>query len=103
MCSFNLIFSVSVNLLAPSLDTNVLQSEYVVIFDKLLGRIFSFSVFPTNLFQMPKAKLEDLFLLVILSEGEPAKIQTCQNLQRGQKSQNTCFTVPLRGSYSFNE
>lgn len=75
MCSFNLIFSVSMNLLAPSLDTNVLRSEYVVIFDKSLDWIFFF--FPTNLFQMSKAKLEDLFLLVILSEGEPAKIQTC--------------------------
>lgn len=36
---------------------------------------------------MSKAKLEDLFLLVVLSEGQSAKIWASQNLQPEQKSQ----------------
>lgn len=40
----------------------------------------------TDLLQMSKAKLEDLFLLVVLSEGQSAKIWTNQNLRTEPKS-----------------
>lgn len=36
--------------------------------------ICCFISFTTDLLQMPKAKLEDLFLFVILSKGQSAKI-----------------------------
>lgn len=40
----------------------------------------------TDLLQMSKAKLEDLFLLMVLSEGQSAKIWTNQNLRTEPKS-----------------
>lgn len=45
--------------------------------------------FATDLLQMSKAKLEDLFLLVVLSEGQSAKMWTSQNLRTEQTSQKT--------------
>lgn len=36
---------------------------------------------------MSEAKLEDLFLLVVLSEGQSAKIRISQNLPTEQKHQ----------------